>query len=99
MATASNREIRRHILRLVAGTPDGEQFSRVLFQQLIDLRWAIIWPEFDRHLVYLERAGCVDLRFLHAAVDRSRIVRILQRGLEILEGSQADPGIMPPAEI
>jgi len=99
MATAVDREIRRHLLRFVHDARDGEEFSRVVHQQLITYGHRITWQEFDRHLTYLERAGCVQGRFLRPAVDRSRQLKITQKGIDVLEGSVQEPGVMPPDEI
>jgi hypothetical protein len=99
MAEASDREVRRTILRFVGRTPDGEEFSRVVLEQLQDLGFRILWRDFDQHLTYLERAGCLTLRFLHPTLDRARMLTITKRGLDVLEGTERDPGIMAPAEV
>ena len=99
MPSATDREIRRHILRFVHTGENGKSLSRIVYQQLLDYGHRIVWSEFDRHVLYLERAECLAVSFVHATVDRLRWLSITGKGLQVLEGSAADPGIMPPNEI
>jgi len=96
MVSAEERELRRHALRFVARTEDGEQNTRILYHQLADVGYRITWREFDEVLMYLERAGCLTVEWTEREVSRMRQLRITQRGLDIVQGTVADPGIMPP---
>jgi hypothetical protein len=97
MVAVADREVRRHILRLLADTPDGQENTRIVFQQLLLLAHRIVWSEFDRHVTYLERDGSITQRWLQPDMDRTRVLSITKRGLDIYEGTLVDPGIMPPA--
>ncbi len=99
MAMAGDREIRRHLLRFLAKGEEGRALSRIVYQQLIDYGHRITWSELDRHILYLERAGCLVARYVHPSVDRVRWLEITQKGLDLVEGSLREPGIMPPDEI
>jgi hypothetical protein len=93
-----DRDLRRHALRLLARTPDGQEHSRVLYNELLDLGYMITWSQFDALLLYLDRSGCVSVGFLRPEIDRSRSVRITQRGIDIVEGTVQEPGIMAPSQ-
>ncbi len=97
MVNAEDRELRRHALRFVAATADGEENSRIVYQQLVDYGHRVTWGEFDRQITYLERAGYLLVRWIRPEIDRTRMLRITKAGLDILEGTMADPGVMPPA--
>ncbi len=99
MASVEAREIRRHALRLLAKTPDGQENTRVIYQQLLDLAYRLVWNEFDELITYLVRAGCVEQRWLQPEIDRMRVLTITQRGIDIVQGTVQDPGIMPPAGV
>jgi hypothetical protein len=64
----------------------------------VDYGHRITWIEFDRLLVYLERAGYLTARFLQPEIDRTRIATITKLGLDILEGTVRDPGVLPPSQ-
>ena len=96
MVKVADQEIRRHILRLLAETPDGEENTRIVFQQLLLLGHRLVLSEFDRQVMYLERAECITLEWLRPAIDRTRTLHITKRGLDVFEGSVQDPGILPP---
>jgi len=97
MVNAEEREMRRHALRFVARTDDGEQNTRILFHQLADVGYRITWREFDAVVIYLERAGCLTVEWLEPELSRMRRLRITKLGLDIVEGTVTDPGIMPPS--
>jgi hypothetical protein len=96
MARAEDREIRRHVLRLLAGETNGRQNSRILFMQLIDLAYRITWREFDRTILYLSAGGFVEVQELAPEVSPVRTVTITKKGLDVYEGTVHEPGIMPP---
>lgn len=96
MASAEDRELRRHILRFLDGTRNGRENSRVLFMMLIDIGYRITWREFDRAVLYLERAKCIEVQDLAPEVSPARIISITQRGLDIYQGTVKEDGIMPP---
>ncbi len=98
MVNTEDRELRRHALRFIAATPDGEENSRIVYHQLVDYGHRVTWAEFDRLIVYLERAGYLVVRWIRPEVDRTRMLRITKAGLDVLEGTIADPAVMPPAQ-
>lgn len=93
-----DRELRRHALRFLKSAPEGEQNSRILYMELLDYGHRITWREFDQMVLYLERAECVTVRYVRPEIDRTRILRLTQRGLDVVEGTVQNPGIMPPAQ-
>lgn len=97
MASAEDRELRRHALRYIARTEDGKQVSRILYMQLVDYGHRLTWMEFDRLIAYLERAGLVTVSWLQPEIDRSRVLTITQRGYDVVDGTVVEPGVMPPA--
>lgn len=96
MASAEDRELRRHALRFLAAEPDGQQNSRVLFQQLLDYGHRITWREFDRIVLYLKAGGFVAVQDLEPEISAVRVITITKAGLDIVEGTVADPGILAP---
>lgn len=98
MATARDREIRRHALRFLAAEPDGRQNSRILYQQLIDYGHRLVWTDFDRLILYLELAQLVTVRNLEPEISAVRMITITKRGLDVLEGTLEEPGVLPPSQ-